>query len=337
MNIPILWIALIAGIICALVGVIYWGETQKKGKRIRNIFMVLGVAGLVTAGLAWGNVIPQTYTYTEQPLAVQTPTNQVGSLCAVEDTTVTLSGQDNYLATATGGSHRYRVNGNIATVATDGATFTASPGDKIDVLWRNGTTTGYFSDVGSYTVPCKGTYEITEKLSRNGTFTTRLFNTNSVLIDGASNNQSITIGDLKSLKMEIEQPYQRDIPHGFVGVFEYNKSTLNNVIVQSNGVELPTADVPNSYAIGYSVSSARKAYLFPALESNKIQTYTVVLDAQSATAEAVLASNVNITYFPRNYFTNDKNGGAFEGPSVEDETNTLTRSANVDVAILYIQ
>src|SRR3990167_3931556 len=75
----------------------------------------------------------------------------------VEDTTVTLSATDAFNTSASGGTHRYRINGGPATTVADAGTFTALPGDVLSVLWGNGaTTSGYYSFSQQLVVPCKG-------------------------------------------------------------------------------------------------------------------------------------------------------------------------------------
>lgn len=331
MDIPILWIAIILGIAGLLAGFGWWGSTRKKGKIVRNIGMFLGFVGIAAFLLAWGGFIPQTYTTqaTQAPLTSAPTPNQVGTVCAVEDTSVTLSGQDAYLATATGGNHRYRINGNIATVGADPISITASPGNVIEVMWMNGSGVSYFSKVMTYTVPCQGTYPITEKLSKNGTLTTRIYNTDNVLESSsgvAAANQSLGAGDVKTLKMELEEAYQKEVPYGSVMVVEYNTTTIDDVIVQSNGVELPIASVLQAHTPVYGTTSARKAYMIPGLVSNKINSFTIVIDTDDTTAPSGPGDNIPLTFYHKNYFTNDKNGGAFEGPSAIDEYEAVTRT-----------
>ena len=86
--------------------------------------MILLGATPITAGPAGGQVVVQG-----------------GTQCGVEDTTVTLSALNAYTAAAVGGRHVYRVNGGPVTGVADAGTFTASPGDVIQVLWANGTST----------------------------------------------------------------------------------------------------------------------------------------------------------------------------------------------------
>lgn len=335
MDGTLIWI-LVA--VFGLIGVITYARGQKVWGFSKH------VVGVSAFALALVLVLMQTGTLAEwgitalSPLAVSSsttpaPTNQVGSLCAVEDTTVTLSAQDKYLSTAVGGSHRYRINGASASTVADGGTFTASPGDSLEIMYYNGSLdgTGYYSKVVKTTVPCKGTFTPTENnepmtLSKNGSLTARIWNTNGVVIDGSATNQTMSAGDSKNLKMEIEGQNQRDtLFYGAVLVVEFNKTSLDDAIISIGGVELSSASVPQSYSATYGSDSVKKAYEFPSLMGIDLKTLSVTLDADDTIDPEVGGGDVILKFYPKNYYIDDKKGGSYEGPSAEDEYNVVTK------------
>lgn len=341
----ILW--LISGIL-AVAGIIAIAKSAKPDtKKVMNIFGAVALLLAVffalwqfgiLAGLGLDPIGPIETGITQVPHLTVTPqvtTPGTTLPCAVEDTTVTLSASDKYVDTATGGTHKYRINGNPALTVSNAGTFTASPGDQLQIMWFNGSKTSYFSKIETLTIPCKGTYSASTKLSNNGTLTTRIWNSNGVLIDG-SINQSLGAGDLKSLKMELEGTYQKDYPNGAVIVLESNKTDMDDVILTQNGVELASATIPQSYSITYGAEAQTRVYLIPEVISSTIYTYSVTLDTDDTNAPGVDGSDVLITYYGKNVYTNEKTGGSFEGPAVDDEYNALTRTGT-QTATLHVQ
>lgn len=344
----------IVATVLAVLGIVFVTRKEKKvagiGKGVWSILIVLGALmflwqyGLLFQwfpGQEWlqpMNGVNQYVPFTQvQGGSGVTQVVAGGACLAVEKTTVTLSGQDKYLATASGGSHTVRVNDGISQSVTDASTLTASPGDTLEILWGAGDTDDEFSSVDTYTVPCKGTYPITKQLVNNGTMTVTLFtDPNNVAIDGSTTNQTLSAGDQKNVRMIVQGQYQKDIPYGAILVVEFNKTSMDDVIVSAGGVELPSSSVPQTYSATYGAESTKKAYVFPALISNAQAEYTIALDADDSTSATSAGSDVLLYWYDRNYFVNDNNGGAFEGPSAEDEDNTITR-ASAHTSTLHIE
>lgn len=337
------WIGLVLAL---FFGFFAYKSSRVTGKKVATFpkGLVVFVAIILLFGALWisnvGTLVGMSSAFAVGGVSEGTTpgtvdTNLIDGKCLTADTTtVTLSAQDKYLSTAVGGTHRYRLNGASALTVADAGTFTASPGDKLEVLWQNGTiANAYFSKVGEYTVPCKGTYTPTEadgspvKLVMNGSLTSRFFNTNNVLIDSGATNQTLSAGDIKSLKSELEGGYQKELPYGLVAVIEYNKVSMDDVLFTVGGTELPSASVPQAYVPQFGVNSSLKAYLIPAITSNSKFEWTTVLDADdTVNPQGGAVANVNVTLYPRNLYINEKNGGAFEGPSAEDENRATTKS-----------
>ena len=329
---------------------VVWGAMSKKATKRKKLFMfgvpVLAVALIV---IFFSASLPESLQKLNAPLwtglgksavvggvtvnyATVGQGQQAGtsSLCAVEDTTVTLSGQDKYIATAVGGGHRYRINGAPALTIADTGTITASPGDSIQILWNNATLTGAFGMVETKTVPCAGTATFSTNTVNNGTLTFRVFNEEGNLIDDLPNgeNETLGAGDVVNLKAELQGQYQKEIPYGAILVVEYNKSAIDDVVLSLGGSTLQAGSVPSSHAPTYGVSSTRKAYIVPPIVSNTLYSGTVMIDADDTNNPLVSTSgDIQFTFYYLNYFSNKYKGGAFEGPSAEDVDNAVTRTS----------
>ncbi len=249
-------------------------------------------------------------------------------------TTVTLSAVDKYTTQAVGGYHRYKINGAPAVELADKGTFTASPGDKITILWNNETSTGYYSVVGNYEVPCTGAKTFYVDAVNNGTLSSSLKDSDDDTIDGTSNNQSLDAGDVKDVTVKLSGQYQKDFPYGFDAIVEFNKTNMDDVVLSTEGGSVLTStNVLQSHSPTYSTESSRKAYLVDPIISNADLKLKVTLDADDSTAPGPSGGDVIITLYPRNYFINEDNLGAFEGPSAEDEDSSLTRDGGFTVTV----
>jgi hypothetical protein len=264
--------------------------------------------------LASGGVVVDDDSSTGEPL----------SGCGVEDTTVTVSAVNKYTQVATGGTHNYKVNGGIVKTVTDAGTFTASPGDSIEVLFFNGTTGTYFAEKETTVLDCKGTVELTSELSQNGTITIEAFNEEGNLIDGVGENETLANGDVVTLSANLKGQYQRAFPHGGVLVVEFNgtgaSSTFDDVIADFGGQEV---SVPSIYAITLGSESRTKAFSIPVIESNQILSGSIVLDADDTNNPNDSGDPV-LTLYANNYFVNEDNRASFDGPAVADEDDAST-------------
>src|SRR3990167_3040488 len=266
-----------------------------------------------------------TVTYVTQPVQTTPPTQS--SICPVEDTTVTLSAQDEYLSTSTGGTHRYKIDGAPALTVSDAGTLTPSPGNKLDILWNNATSTSAYSIIDSVVVPCDGTVTFTAKTVNNGSLTTRVYNEEGNLLDTSTENETLGVGDVVNLNIELQGDYQKKIPYGLILVVEYNKSTIDDVVINLDGVELSSANVPTSFSPNYGVDSAKKSFFVPEIISNVKKTGTVTIDADDANNPGSdTDGDLRFVYFPLNPFINEDKGGAYDGPDAEDEDNAVTRT-----------
>lgn len=327
-------LALIALVIGAIaLGARYLTSTKKKD--MRKLLGGIAIAGLLIFGA--GALIPGTVlTNPIGPIGLEkafaaapgvttsvTPSEvsktKVGGTCppgSVEDVTVTLSAVDKYTTTATGGTHRYRINGGVAETVSDGGTFTASGGDTIEILWENGSAgSNYFSKVDQVTLPCdKGTVRLSTELVQNGTLTIEVFNEEGNLIDTSGENETIGAGDVVTLTAKLKGTFQRGFPYGGVLVVEYNATAYDDVIAEFGGSK---TNVPDFYTVSNTANIA-KAYTVPAILSNEILEGKITIDADD-THNPSDVDDITLKFYPSNYYINEDTGGSFDGPAVEDE------------------
>lgn len=332
-------------IVAGLLGLIGVGAYMRKEKKVlgqnKNLVAFIGVAaavflvtmqmgylsdfGLSPLSAAGGAVITTQGTQGTQGTQIST-----GGVCppgSPEDTTVTLSAVDKYTSTAAGGTHRYKINGAPAKTVSDAGTFTASPGDIIEILWGNGSTSySYFGDVSNEPIPCnKGTITFSKELIQNGTISISVFNEEGNLIDSSGENETLGAGDVANLKIEVRGENKKGFAHGGVITVE-----LNGTDFDEENIELELGDIsvtklksnPNVHSLTSTDNKAVSFEIGP-LEGATLHTGTLTLDVDD-TYNPGNANDPVITFRPYNYFINEDNGGAFEGPDVEDEDNTAT-------------
>lgn len=324
----------------------------KEGVKTRKVFNIIGgsVIGLMLLATfmssslptnlqflnapAWGktiNVLGTDVTFSQVPTGPGSSPVVDGKCVGIEDTTVTLSASDKFTSVATGGTHKYKINGNPALTVSDTGTFTASPGDKVQILWFNGSLSGaYYSDLDEVVVPCSGTKTFSKQLVANGTGTIEVFNEEGNLITTTGENETLSAGDVVTLTAKIKGAYQKGYPYGGVVIVEYNKSEIDDVIVDFGGSKVST---PASYTITFGATSSTVAYSVPAILSNQIISGSVVIDADDVNNPTDDAGDIILKFQPNNYYVNEDNGGAFEGPSIDDEKNVRTYNSEIGFTI----
>lgn len=328
-NIIIYIIAAVLGI----AGIAAWSRKEKKVAGINK-----ALVGIIGVGLAVGLVAMQMGYLTGiglSPLAAGvpgvpvTPTVQLTptGICAVEDTTVTLSATDKATTTATGGSHKYRVNGAPALTVSDAGTLTASPGDTLSIMWFNNSARGaYFSDISTEVVPCAGTKTFSKELIANGTLTINVFNEEGNQIDTVGENETVAAGEVVTLDANIKGTYQKGLAHGGIMVVEWNNTRFDDVIISLGGVEV---SVPRVYSITYGTTSSVKAYSIPAIiptaEGVDKLEGSITINADDSKDPGVY-DDIYLELFDNNYYINEDTGGSYDGPDVEDEDDVRTRS-----------
>lgn len=333
-------------IAAAIIAVVAGLAAKQKKSRMTGFWIaaVIGVVGILpillpaialqfpilTQDINLGGGGQQPVAIYSVPTSPQAPVSS--GICAVEDTTITLSGINKYTSAASSGTHKYRINGAPALTVSDAGTFTASPGDKLEILWMSEGNT-YYGEVSNEVVPCLGTKTFSKELVSNGTLTIEVYNEEGNLIstDGV-NNETLAAGDVVTLNSKIKGTYQKGMSLGGVLVVEYNKTSIDDVIVEFGGSKV---SVPPVYSITFGSDASTKAYSIPSILSNQILEGKITIDADDTNNPAVTANDVKLKLYINDYYVDDLNGGAFSGPAVIDENDAATQT-NVATSTIYV-
>ncbi len=237
----------------------------------------------------------------------------------IEDTTVTLSSQDKYTTVATGDTHRYRINGAPALTVSDAGTITASPGDKLSILWGNGTSSTYFGAVTNEVIPCKGTHTFSKDVVANGSITIQVFNEEGDAIS-TSTGEALANGEIITLEMKLKGTYQKGFPYGGLIIAEYDQGLYDDIIIDFGGSKVST---PSFYTLT-GTNNKTITYTVPAVESNEIIVGSIVLNIDDENNPTVNDGNITISFVPSDYSINENNRGSFDGPAAEDEDGVQT-------------
>lgn len=246
-------------------------------------------------------------------------------------TTVTLAGQDFYTGNAVGGTHRYKVNGAPASTVSDAGTFTASPGDSIEIMWMNETSASYYGLIETVTVPCTGAKTFSQSLYNNGTFTVQIFNEDDNSIDNASGGTGITealaAGDVVTLDANIKIVFEAAAPYGGVFYANYNTSAFDKVTMDFGGepVSAPSAVLVPPRSTQHSVVAVSVP---PFFSTDKVfgKITIDVDDTLDPDGLTVTGTNMSFAFRPYNVFVNGDTAGSFDAPAVEDEDDVATQT-----------
>jgi len=248
-------------------------------------------------------------------------------------TTLTLSAVNKYTTVATGGNHRYRVNGNPALTVSDAGTLTVSPGDKIAILWGNETGT-YYGKTDNFVVPCTGAKTYSASLVANGTLTIDAFNSNDVLIDGNENNETIGADATTNIRIRLKGPSKAGFPYGGVLSLEFNSSDFDeqNIELTSNDISLVSGvATPSTHTVTSTINKVLN-WDIGAIEGTGEINLNLYLDSDGTNNPGTILDPV-LTFRPKDLFINEDNGGAYEGPAVTDEDDTATMQYTSAVTI----
>lgn len=269
-----------------------------------------------------------------------------------EDVTVTYSGVDGFTGSSAGGTHNIRFGsdrGSLTTVANDGTQQT-SHDIVMRILWHNTTTTipsdSYFSRLDVITVPCKGTFRVSTEagalgvgpsdagvLWRNGTLDLQIFDRDSgtdiVGTDStnATANQSMTTGDVFTLRARLTGEFQRAFPYGGALIVQFN-DTMDDIKVDFGNINpIPTPDFFTVTAI----DKKTKTYEIPPVMGSQPpdgeQTGVIIFDASDTIEPAMGTGNdpIRFWFYPYDFYQDDDEGGKWKGPAVEDENDVALR------------
>ena len=352
-------VGLIAIILGAVFGILAYAVPMKKGARMT--WGLLGVALLVLGGLATTLNIPflsnelgtggstkgfaigdqdtgvSDSTASQSTSGSNQPTLTVGSKS--DPVTVTLAALNKYTLNSVGSTatHRYQVDGGQWNTIANGGTFTATPQQKLNVLFMNGSTVqNYYSSLESFNIPFAATFDTSSvggKLSQNGTITVTYFNTNDVAIasDGTA-NLTLAAGDTPTIKFKVQGQYQREHPYGAKVVVEYNRTSIDDVkFLSFAGQPVTATDVPSADT-ATNTGADRKAYLIPVISGSDFKEGTIYIDADD-TINGGLESDINTRWYPLNYYVDESDGSKVKGAAASDENNALTSLITVNATI----
>lgn len=302
-------------------------------------FLILGQVGALS-GLGVAPFFAGGTTQPEQPSDGTDDTDNgqdVSGACSagnqIEDTTLQIQGIDQDTGSATGGNHEYRVNDGTTNSISDGGTDTVSPGDQVDVLWMGGNSSSdYLGDVTSTTVPCQGTFNLNKQLYKNGSVDLKVYDSsNDDLADGSTANQSIAQDGVYSLRTTLTGSSGTGDPHGGVVVVEYNSSIYDGAEVGGFGISNPE-NTPSSRF--YQISDTDNAFVgydVPRIvgssgTSEGKKEGSIELDVRDSSSMTIDSntSNVDVTYYPKNFYLDSESGSTYQGPAVEDESGAAT-------------
>lgn len=345
----------IIGILALIVMAIALFMKSKKSIKVAKAFAIIGVIGVIFFIPAVSTFLASSVPFLGNELNIQTQaigegevpgietetgdcTNgfiKIDGKCqciGVEDTTVILSALNHDTNLATGGTHRYQINGNPALTLSNAGSFTASPGDSIRVLWMNGSETdsNYFSEVSTEVVPCKGTATFSKSVYSNGTVSFDVLNEEGDTISGNSINETVSNGDVIDLETKIKTQYQKAQEYGGVIVFEYPSAMLDDVVF--NGQSPITT--PNYYHVNNG-SQTTRTYAVAPFFGTTVVPGTLHIDVDDTRDPTGVPTDViNWTYYPNDYFINEKAGASWE-VSYQDEDSVQTKKYSVIGAITF--
>lgn len=227
---------------------------NKRGMAQLMIFVIVAIVGLGAYGFGQGWFSSSgggTLSVTEQ----QSPDGSVTLLgCQVEDTTLSGTLQNKYSPTQSVdlAPSLTLLNGAVQS----GLPATVSPGDKVQVLWTNAT--GYSKIGDEFTVPCKGTYVVTETtdLINNSALTVKLFNEDGdLLTNGAvgTTNSTIGAGGSQVYDFKLTVPSKNGHPDGLVLVeYPSAKHSASDINVNMGGSK---TTCPSWYTVSSTAQS----------------------------------------------------------------------------------
>jgi len=163
----------------------------------QNMGMTLGVIALVVIAASFA--FTTFFKTTSQSVLGDNSKSGVGYI-STGATTLSLNSIDAIQkGTAVGGASYISVNG---AVPTTGIT-TASPNDKLDILFVNGSA--YHAGVVlGHTVATSPTDVITVQSKKNASVAITMFNTNNAVIDGGANNQTMSTGSSANIAIRLD-------------------------------------------------------------------------------------------------------------------------------------
>lgn len=269
---------------------------------------------------------------TVTPTAVPVSPGQAAN-CYIEDTTVSIGpAEQRYKPTtkATSSYHRVIKNGVDKGRYLDGSTFTANPGDKLEIYYAENDTqsagVGYYASKQIFTVPCAGEVTTAEapdsdayQLFKSDTneLTKQVYNWNNGNLNSESDNMTLGAGDKKSNVMKLFGTYQEGFsPYGKIGVVVFgNTSTYQKVVIGDYPSITVPSHVKNPRYLGTDVTTW--TYELPGIRSNEEIDTTLYIEVKSTPGDAsVLETDgnvLNLTFVDQDWYQHTTDGNMVYG------------------------
>lgn len=288
-----------------------------------------------------------TGTTTNVPPPIQLAPDGVCPIGAVvEDTTVTFDMKDKYSATTTLLGSIYVKDDAHTPVnkTTDAGQVVYSPGDELEIWWNMETPAQYATRT-TEKVPCLGTAVFNADVYRNGTITAQLFSEDDGLAllaaDGAdtknsANSEALAAGDVVSLVGSLTGQFERGYPYGFIAVVDYNRSSIDTVDMNINGVKAEAASAPSTHSpIGSGINAAgraSKAFKIPAIVSNQKLDWTFTVDADDTIDPDAVGSPMNITFYDYDYYVSKTGAIVLNVEDTDNGVDVGGRNIRLDIS-----
>lgn len=268
---------------------------------------------------------------------------------------MTVRTPDIYGGAAITSKNLYRQQGDSSwTEVAGAATFTADPGDVVDIVFGIGATDDDDEPYGckyTYTVPCKSNPTLSATVCAGGgmvdydldtSLTVRAYDPeDGNVIALTSNEMDIDNGDVFNIKTEWQSSFEEDYGNRWCGcgnilTIKYNTTQYTNFYATDlNGNKYPGVSTPtlHSATAGYSA----KSFEVPTLKSNKLWNFYLVADASGSGKDPDGGvSNVTVSLYDSNWYQDNDVTPPAIVCGVEDEDGGDIGSAGADTLTLYI-
>lgn len=292
---------------------------NKTGKgETKAAIWVLGAVVLFLLYIAFGGKIGGTASVSTTGVPGEVSNGGIVVNAAIP--TVAYAAVDKFQPSTTVGSYTQTVfkNGQLQSTAPT----TASVGDKLEVLFVNGST--YHSGVASYVVS-GGANTVPAQLKANGSLTISLRNTNGQVMSNSltgATNQTSTASNGETLDLEIRMNGQNlKSTNDLVLVLETNSSTKYDMTATGTTLNIKDAKVssrgvPASYST--LAGGAIKVYEISAFEDGNVNIGTLHLQAKAG--QTLANTRFVLTAYSREHFVDPVNGLQYD---IEDSNGVL--------------
>lgn len=263
---------------------------------------------------------------------------EAGFICPVDTTALGFTAVDqDDPGTEVSTTVRYWVEGlPQGTVNTSATGPTVSPGDEVQVWFGAGDATYYGSLFSNGDVPCKGTYEIAGRLHTKDTgVTMTVFDEFENPQDGATNNQTLGIGETVEMKMRVKGNHEKYYGNPEVSMnnaltVEYRSTEIDTIEVTQDGAELSSAGVPVAELVS-NVNNREIAFEMPKIAGSGNVEYFLIIKADDINNPS---EDITLKIYDADYFYNSETGNI--GTGWEDESDSDIGITTEPTATVYL-